>query len=215
MFALALCLPLISAEPPSLDAQSASTSTQSATPDTDAAARAAARKRKFEQDEKRLEEGGNDLEAPAPDPQQTLFVSPAIVAMLNGEEHSFMVFDIEGHDLTAKAKWSLSNSNIADLATDGVPTVKAKAFGTVTLRARVGTEEGTSELKVYEGSSLPMGTVRWQAPKIPGFSTQKMTPAVPTANGPDIYVTETNAAGQVLLRAFLADGRQLWMRRVH
>jgi len=210
---VALCLPLLALNSPSLGAQSTGSPAQSAGPDSDATAKAAARKKAFEQEAKRLEEEGSSQQASEPDPQQTLFVSPAIVAMLAGRVQSFTVFDIDGHNLTSKAEWSLSNSYVADLASSDEPTVTAKAPGTVTLRARVGMEESFSELKVYEGTSFPMGTILWQAPKIPGFSAKKMTQAVPTANGPDLYTVETNDAGDTLVRAFLADGRQLWMKR--
>jgi hypothetical protein len=80
--------------------------------------------------------------------------------------------------------WSLSNSYVADLAPDAMPTITAKDHGTVTLRARVGSRESECEVKVYEGSSLPIGAIRWQAPKIPNFTAKRIVQAVPTTSAP-------------------------------
>jgi hypothetical protein len=214
LLALAISLPLLALTAPTLDAQGTGAANQSVRPGPDAAAKAAARRRSFEQDEKRLEEYGSGQEVPEPDPQQTLFVSPALVGMLPGERQSFTVFDIDGHNLTPKARWTLSNPNVATLAPDGAPEIIARAPGTVTLIARVGGGEAESELKVYGGNSLPVGAIRWQAPKIPGYRTQRTVQAVPTANGPALYTTDTNGEGETLIRAFLSDGRQLWMGKL-
>jgi plastocyanin len=182
---LGLCLPFSAAFVFGTQAQSTTSSVQTSTAaDPDAAARAAARKKRFLEQEKALEENGSTHDAAEPDPQQTLFVSPALVGMVVGETQRFTVFDIEGHNLTSQAEWSLSNSYIADLAPDGTPTITAKEHGTVTVRARVGSRESRCEVKVYEGSSLPIGAIRWQAPKIPNFSAIKIVQAVPTTISP-------------------------------
>ncbi len=150
-----------------------------------AAAQAAARKKRFEEDEKRLEngEGSRDDSSStgSTDKQPTLFVSPAIVGMLVNERQQFTVFDIAGHNLTAKAHWSLSGSSVAEFVEGSGPAIIAKADGTATLRASIGGESSEAQIKVYPGDKLPIGTIRWAAPKMPGYTTKQIVQAVPTS----------------------------------
>jgi len=99
--------------------------------------------------------------------------------MLAHDTQRFSLFDIEGHNLTSKAEWSLSNSYVADLTTDGVPTITSKDHGTVTVRARVGGLSAEASVTVLPGDKLPIGTIRWQAPTIPGYKTTQIIQAVP------------------------------------
>ena len=188
---------------------------QTAADNSDAAAKAAARKAKFEEARKRLEQGADGplREVPS-DPNQTLFVSPAKVNMLLGESHAFCVFDIEGRDLTTSAEWTLGSSGVAVLQAGPVPEVVSKSTGSVTLSARIGGRIAEAEINVLTGDQMTPGTVKWSAAQIPGFRTNKMVQAVPSARGPDMYVTERNEKGETLLRAFLSDGRQLWMKKL-
>ena len=133
--------------------------------------------------------------------------------MLVRGQQSFTLFDIAGHNLTSKAIWSLSNSDVADLLDGPVPTIVAKEDGTVTLRADVGGETSEAQIKVYQ-DRIPMGAVLWKEPKIPGYTAKQMVQAVPTTNGPDIYSVEKNADGSTLIRAVHSDGRQMWMRKL-
>jgi hypothetical protein len=156
-----------------------SSTTQSTDANSDAAAKAAARKKKFEEEKQRLESTeGQHASAPT-DTQQTLLISPILVNMLVHDTQRFSLFDVQGHNLTAKAEWSLSNSYVADLTTDGVPTITAKDHGTVTVRARVGGVTAESSITVHPGDKLPVGTIRWQAPEVPGFKTTQIIQAVP------------------------------------
>ena len=175
-------LRLVKAQSASATATTPSTSsstTQSADAHSDAAAKAAARKKKFEEEKQRLESSeGQHASAPA-DTQQTLLISPILVNMLVHDTQRFSLFDVEGHNLTPKAEWSLSNSYVADLTTDGVPTITAKDQGTVTVRARVGGVSAEASITVHPGDKLPVGTIRWQAPAVPGHKTTQIIQAVP------------------------------------
>jgi hypothetical protein len=134
--------------------------------------------------------------------------------MLVNDEHAFSVFDIEGRDWTAKAEWSLSNSYVADLSPGSIPYVRAKDHGTVTVRARIGSQEAVAEVKVYAGDKLVPGTIRWWAPKIPGYHSMQLSQAEVTAFGPDIYLVDESDDGKTtLIRALFSDGRQKWMKR--
>jgi hypothetical protein len=176
---------------------------------------AAERKRKFEEDERRLENGevSHDDDSSSSEKQPTLFVSPAEVGMLVNGQQSFTLFDISGHNVTSKATWSLSNSDVADLVAGPAPTIVAKEDGTVTLRADVAGETSEARIKVYR-DKMPMGAVLWREPKIPGYTAKQIVQAVPTANGPDLYSVEKNADGSTLVRAVHSDGRQMWMTKM-
>jgi hypothetical protein len=153
--------------------------TQTADGNSDAAAKAAARKKKFEEEKQRLESSESQHAPASSDAQQTLLISPVLVNMLIHDTQRFSLFDVQGHNLTAKAEWSLSNSYVADLTTDGVPTITAKDHGTVTVRARVGGVTAESSITVHPGDKLPVGTIRWQAPAVPGYKTTQIIQAVP------------------------------------
>jgi len=210
---LGLALAMISA--PSLHAQSPSPApAQAARDNSDASTSAAARKAKFDDARRRLEQGekGSANEIPS-DPNQTLFVSPAKVNMLSGESHAFCVFDIEGRDLTASAQWTLSSSGVVDLAANPDPEVTSKSPGIVILQARVQGRVAEAEINVITADKMVPGMVKWSSPQIPGYRTDKIVPAVPSARGPDVYITDRNEKGEILLRAILSDGRQLWMKK--
>ena len=205
---------LLTAQTPTPPQESAPA--QKPTPEqSDAAAKSLARKQRFEELKKRLEAGETNPSESTTGPSQTLFVSPAQVGMLVNDEQAFSVFDIEGRDWTAKAEWSLSNSYVANLSPGAVPFIRAKDYGTVTVRARIGSQDAVAEVRVYSGNKLIPGTIRWSAPKIPGYHTTKLSQAPPTANGPDVYLADESDDGKTtLIRALFSDGRQKWMNRI-
>jgi hypothetical protein len=189
----ALCVFLLSAQQVSAGPQAPGTA-QSADQNSDADAKAAARKKKFEEDKRRLESAESQPAADSRDPQQTLFISPVLVNMLVQDTQKFSLFDIEGHNLTSKAEWSLSNTYVADLTFDGIPMITAKDHGTVTVRARVGSLSTEASVTVLSGDKLPVGTIRWQAPKIPGFKPTGIVQAVPTGGNRRAAGTPVNPA---------------------
>jgi hypothetical protein len=181
----------------------------------DASAMAAERKKRFDEERRRLEEPATSgSQAPAPESGQTLFISPALVNMVVGDTQSFSAFDISGPTVTQSAQWSVSNSSVAELSKDGDPTITSKTPGIITVRARIGMREAQATVAVISAATLPIGSVRWSAGDIPGYKPAKIIPAVPIANGPDVYAIAQSAQGETLVRALASDGRQLWMRRL-
>ena len=89
----------------------------------------------------------------------------------------------------------------------------SKHPGTVTVYARTGNQAAEATVTIFPGDKLAIGTVQWNTPVIPGYRGVKFVYAVPTANGPDIYASDQNDQGDMLIRALLSDGRQLWMRK--
>jgi hypothetical protein len=134
--------------------------------------------------------------------------------MVVGDTQSFSAFDISGPTVTLSAQWSVSNSSVAELSKDGDPTISSKTPGIITVRARIGMREAQATVAVISSASLPIDSVRWSAGDIPGYKATKIIPAVPIANGPDVYAIAQGAQGETLVRALASDGRQLWMRRL-
>lgn len=175
---------------PSAEAQAqapnaGNSSTPSATPD--AAAKAAERKKRFEEEENRLENAERaqteSKSEPAKASDDDLAISPVLVNMLVHETQSFSLFDSGGHNLTSKAEWTLSNSYVADLTTNEVPTISTKDVGTLTVSARVGRRTAQASVTVHPGDTLPIGTIRWQAPKVRNFKATQIVIAVPSSGG--------------------------------
>jgi hypothetical protein len=166
------------------------------TPASDAAVKAAERKKRFEEAKKRLEnsDGSHANDSPASDSKpgspDDIAISPVLVNMLIGETQSFSLFDAAGHNLMAKAEWSLSSSYVADLQNNGVPTITSKDTGTVTVHARVGMRSTDATVTVHPGSSLPIGTIRWQAPPVKGFKAVQIIQAVPSGGAPSTQPPE-------------------------
>lgn len=140
----------------------------------------------------------------------SLQITPGPVTMVVKNSQSFAAVDQTG-TRRPDATWSVSDTTIATLATDGSGTLTGVAAGQVTLTATIGTVAGQTQVTVLSGSSPTPGTVLWSAPAINGFTAQKIVQAVPTANGPDLYSIETgNSNNGLLVRAFHSDGTQLW-----
>ncbi len=139
-------------------------------------------------------------------------VTPNPVTVVVGNTQSFTAID-QGGTRRPDATWSVNDTSIATLASDGSGTITAVAAGTVTVTATVGSTSGQSTVTVVSGS-LTAGTALWTAPSVSGFTTQKIIQAVPTANGPDLYSIDEDSSGDLLVRAFRSDGEQLWQNEV-
>ena len=107
------------------------------------------------------------------------------------------------------ATWSVSNANIASLASDGSGNLLGVTTGQVTLTATVQGLSGQTTVTVISTTITP-GTTLWKSPTVSGFTTQQMVQASATADGPEIFALDTNSSGDVLVRAFKHDGEQLW-----
>jgi hypothetical protein len=152
----------------------------------DAAAKAAERKKRFEEAKKRLENS-------APQPQSAtasssscsysqsdLSLSPALVNMVVGNTQRFSLFDLAGHKLTAQADWSVSDSSIAEIRVEGgEPVLTSKEKGTVRVQARVDSHSAESTVNVIAPEEMKPGTIRWSTPSSPCSKTTKIIPAVP------------------------------------
>lgn len=134
------------------------------------AAKAAARKKRFEEEKRRLE-GQERQPHPETDPctdgKPVLYITPTEAGMLVGESRGFTVFDTENHNLTAKAEWSVSSSSQATLTPGAEPTVTAISEGTFSVIARMDARTAEATVKVYPGDKLPVGAARWTVAPVP------------------------------------------------
>jgi hypothetical protein len=90
----------------------------------------------------------------------------------------------------------------------------AKSAGDFGLEGRSSNGSADATITVVEGGVLPIGTVKWSAGKIDGCKTTKIIPAVPSANGPDVYEQSQCEDGQYIA-AYTADGVLLWRRKMN
>jgi Glucodextranase, domain B/Bacterial Ig-like domain (group 2)/Beta-propeller repeat/PQQ-like domain len=141
----------------------------------------------------------------------SLQITPGPVTMLVGNTQSFAAIDQTG-SRRPDAAWSVSNTAIATLATDGSGTLTGVAAGQVTLTATVGSISAQTQVTVLAASTLAPGTILWSATPIAGFTTQQIVQAVPTVNGPGLYSLETDSNANVLIRAFTSAGGQMWQQ---
>jgi hypothetical protein len=143
-----------------------------------------------------------------------LTVVPSKATMLIGETHTFRAVGKDGR-LRHNVRWSVSPQHAAKLtANDDEATIQAdEPSSTVVLTAYAEGESSEASIEIRSGPSLPIGTTKWSVSGLPGCKSMQMTQAVPSANGPDIYVQEACPDG-TYVRAITDDGRELWRRKI-
>jgi hypothetical protein len=138
-----------------------------------------------------------------------LRVTPDMVGALVGDSHLLRLVDEKAHPIT-DAHWSIDNSTVAEITPGPDATVSFRAPGSARVTAEWQNRRAYAQIIVYPGVSLPVGTHKWSVKELPGFATAKITPAVPSAGGPDIFASEVDGCGRTVVRAILEDGRELW-----
>jgi hypothetical protein len=132
--------------------------------------------------------------------------------MIIGGVQQFTAVDNQGIPRT-DATWSVSNSSLATVTTNGNGTALLTALtaGQVTLTATADGVSAQEQVTILSASSYPVGTAIWSAPPPAGFSVIQLAQAVPSAGGPDLYSISSNTSGtQSIIQALQADGEQLW-----
>jgi len=143
-----------------------------------------------------------------------LSVSPGSATMLQGETRTFRAVGKDGR-IRHNVRWSISPQHAAKLATNGDEVeVQAEAgSSTVTLTAYAEGDSAEATVEIRSDQKMPAGTLLWTVAPLPGCKNKKMSQAVPSATGPDIYVEEECPQGD-FVRALTADGRELWRRQI-
>jgi hypothetical protein len=155
---------------------------------------------------------------PAP---RSLQIAPAGTNLLVGQTQQFNAVDDLGRP-RSDATWMVSNTSIATISPDSMPSLTAVSVGQVTLTATVQSISAQVQVNILGGASLSPGTVLWSAPPVPGFTALKVVQATPaTANTPDLYSVEVDSAratgnpGTNFIRAINADGSQMWQTQIN
>ena len=143
-----------------------------------------------------------------------LSVVPSKATILVGETHAFRAVGKDGR-LRHNVRWNISPEHAAKLTVDNdEATVQAEEpSSTVLLTAYAEGDSSEASIEILSGPSLPTGTMMWSVSPLPGCKGTKITQAVPSANGPDIYVEESCPDG-AYVRALTSDGRELWRRKI-
>jgi outer membrane protein assembly factor BamB len=124
-------------------------------------------------------------------------------------ERPLQVLDDRAQELHG-AVWSVDNPDLAEIQeVDGRAVLHSKAVGTVRVSASLGNETRYRDIMIWpETQPLPAGTTNWGTDPI-GRDIGDL-PAVPTADGPNIYSVEQTPDGSTYLRAFEDNGIQDW-----
>jgi hypothetical protein len=143
-----------------------------------------------------------------------LTISPDQATLLVGETHTFRAVGRDGR-MRHNVRWGISPEQAASLTVDGEEAiVEAKQLSSsVLVTAYSEGDSGNATVEIRSGETLATGTRKWSVAEIPGCKDVKITPAVPSAGGPDIYVQEACPQG-TFVRALTDDGRELWRREI-
>ncbi len=139
-------------------------------------------------------------------------VSPASATILVGESRRFRAVDGNGHPLR-NVDWTASESGVVEVSSDDEVVVTAKQVGSVILMAHTSDGSANAHIEVVGGGPLPQGTVIWSSGDLPGCRTTRIMPAVPVANGPDVF-EQSECADGTYIRAFTSDGILMWRRKI-
>jgi hypothetical protein len=141
---------------------------------------------------------------------QPLFITPSQMGMLVGDTLQLQLLDENGVELT-DVSWSIDNTSVADINPPqgtGDPTVlQANETGTANILATSGNRTGTAKVTVYEGTVLPVGSIRWAVPPLAGGINNTVQATRVDANTPDFYASD----GGTFIRALSSTGRQKWV----
>ena len=143
---------------------------------------------------------------------ETLTVSPGKATMLVGETRIFRAVGKDGR-ICHNVRWSISPEHAASITVNGdeVTVGAREPSPSLLLTAYAAGDSADASIEIRPAGDMPVGTAIWSVSPTPGCKATKMTQAVPSANGPDLYVEETCPEG-TMVRALTADGRELWRR---
>lgn len=146
-------------------------------------------------------------------PAQTAYVviTPHVATMTVGDSRPFRLVNQDGQK-QSDVSWSVSDPKALELSSDDDMTVEAKEPGEFHLSARGSWGNDEITITVVEGA-MKTGTILWSDPPASGCKAGKMTQAVPSATGPDLYSEEDCPDGHYVT-ALTANGMQIWRRKI-
>jgi hypothetical protein len=147
---------------------------------------------------------------PAPPEDSGWRISPEKINIQLGDDRWLQVLDDAAQELQG-AVWSVDDPERVDLRLEefGRAVLRAKAVGTVRVRATIGAQTRVREIKIWPASnSIPDGTTSWALHPI-GRELGDL-PAVPVDGAQVLFSLEQTPAGTTYLRADRDDGIQVW-----
>jgi hypothetical protein len=142
-----------------------------------------------------------------------LTVSPDKATILLGETRTFRAVGKDGR-MRHNVHWSISPEYAAKLTTNGDEAVvqAEQEVSSVVLTAYAEGDSAEAAIDIRSGA-LPAGTTLWSVGHMPGCKEKQMSQAVPSANGPDLYVEE-ECPQSTFVRALTSDGREMWRKQI-
>ncbi|HET9183307.1 MAG TPA: Ig-like domain-containing protein [Candidatus Angelobacter sp.] len=144
-------------------------------------------------------------------PPKALFLTPTQINLLQGQNHNVQLVGDIGQ-IVPGATWEVSDPTVAAVSPGTPAQITALGQGTATITASFNGLSASMTVNVYAGTSLPPGVPLWAVDPLPGnFRVNSMVRGNPLNLGdPDLFMLE----GSNTLRAFTADGQQLWVTQV-
>ncbi len=154
----------------------------------------------------------------------TLFVNPSKINLLVGQTQNIQLLDQNG-TIISSPTWTTGNSSVAAIvppvSQGGSTSVQGISAGSTTITGR--SPDGrvaVAQITVWAGTSLPIGTIKWQAPSLggstgPAYGITRILQSLPVDDtAPDLYVEDTGSDGTLgMIRALSSDGQQIWSYR--
>jgi hypothetical protein len=141
-----------------------------------------------------------------------LSISPDNATMMHDETRTFRAVGKDGR-IRHNVRWTISPDHAAKLTIEGdEAVVQGEGPATVMLTVYAEGDSSQATVEILAGA-MSTGTRLWTVPALPGCKSRKMSQAVPTATGPDLYDEEDCPQG-TFVRALTADGREMWRRQI-
>ena len=141
-----------------------------------------------------------------------VIITPDKATVLTGQSRLFRLVDQNGQ-MQHGVSWDVSDPGAFEVYAGDDLLITAKRAGDFLISARLGDRWAKAMVKVLDGDTLPIGTVKWSSGTVPGCKTTKVTAAVPSANGPGIF-EESQCEDGPYVAAYTTDGIQLWRRKM-
>jgi hypothetical protein len=143
-------------------------------------------------------------------PPKAIFITPTLASLLVGQTRTVNLVGDIGQSVRG-ATWTISDPTVVSITQNDPPRLSALAPGTTTLTATFNGLSADMTINILSGAALPVGTPIWSVDPTPGNFIFQMVRGNPVNPGdPDIFALESPNS----LRAFTADGRQLWTTKV-
>jgi hypothetical protein len=141
-----------------------------------------------------------------------LKITPEKANLLLGESRTFRLIDQNGQ-MQSNVTWTVSDPDAFQTREGNELSVTAKRAGDFSISAHTADGSADATIKVVEGNALPQGEAIWSGPSIEGCKTMKITPAVPSASGVDVYEQSLCEDGEYL-SAYTSDGIEVWRQKI-